>query len=893
MVWAPERARRWTLGDPPPDRVGPAGSDPAADAAGLSTLQLLRALDTTPGGLTEAEAGERQVRTGRPVDPDRPPHPALRLLSALGEPFTALLSVAALFALVAGYLSTGCVAALLAGVAAGLRLREEARAGRSRRALRALTAETATVRRRPEPGGEPLVREVPPGDLVPGDIVLLGPGDPVPADVRLLRAAGLTVDQGALTGEGEPTAKRPADEAECPGPAVAAGFAAPHLCFAGSRVASGTATAVVLATGPETRYGQAHHRHPADRTAVRNGYRFRVRRVLRALVLLAAAVLPLVLLAAAVRGHALEALPLGVALAVGLVPEMLPVVVTAVQARSATAATRQGVMVEQLATVHDLGAMDVLCLDKTGTLTDGVTAVDAVLDPLGRPATAPLRWAALTSRVQCELGEPGAVDAVDEALLAAEEAWADSPEEPEGWAEPEWFEGVAASGFDPVDRRSTVLVRDPGRPGRTLRVTKGAPEAVLADCVLLRTAEGDLPIDAGQRARLDQLTAFQAGRGLRLLAVAAADSSGAGLTLLGFVGLRDRTAASAVGAVAELTAAGVRLVVLTGDHPAAAQRICRELGLPPGRAVLGAEVDALAPQALAELAARTTVFARLTPAHKARVVRALGDSGATVGFLGDGLNDAPALRAAEVGICTERAVGAARAAAGVQLAGPDLRSIVRGILAGRDATVRAGSYLRIVLSGNVGNTLSMVLGSMFLPFLPMLPGQVLLQNLCFDAVQLTLAFDRTPGSPRPRNLEPAALIRFVAAFGVLNSLADLATFVLMRLLAGPDAGPHAQVLFHSGWFAENLLTQAVALYLLRAGAGSGRPSRPVGAAVAVLAALGLLLPASPLAHALGLAPLPALGYPALAAVVAAFAAATTALRRRWPLDRTGRPASGR
>ncbi|GHC60722.1 magnesium-translocating P-type ATPase [Streptomyces cinnamoneus] len=859
MAWAPE-------------------AHAAPGAGGGSTLEVLRALASGPRGLTEAEAGDRLARHGENVFPGRRPASwPRRLARSLRDPFTAVLLCLGLVSATLAAWGTACVIAVLVGVSCLLRATGEHRADRSVAALRELVATTATVRRRPSRDAPPVTRELPVDALVPGDVVLLAPGDLVPADLRLLRATGLTVHEGALTGESTPVEKR-ARPGTGAAPA-AAGSERPALCLQGSSVVSGTGSGVVVATGratvlsgalPGARWRTRRPAGPFERSV--NGIAWTL---IRFMLLTA----PLVLIAGAlVRGRGLEALPFAVAVAVALTPEMLPVIVTSALARGAGLLARGGeVVVRRLPALHDLGAVDVLCVDKTGTLTEDRPVLALCEDGDGRPDPGVLHWAAVNALWTLHLAELPVPDALDEAVLDAGAA--------AGEEYGEEYEGVEALPCGPGRRLSTAVVRRPGDSrfalARThLLVVKGAPEDVLDRCALA-------PAD---RERLARRAAGLAHEGLRVLAVARAERPVPGrpygpadereLTFTGFLGLSDAPAPTAAAALADLTRHGVTVKVLTGDHPGTAARVCRELGLRPGTPVTADRIDALDEAELARLADRTTVFARCTPEHKARIVRALRAGRHTTGFLGDGVNDLAALHAADVGVCPRQGVDVARESADVVLASKDLTALDRAIVVGRRSTANIASYLRITLSSNLGNVIAMLVAGLMLPFLPMFPAQVLVQNLCFDAAQLALAFDRpAPGAgARPAVLRPRALLRFMTGFGLLNAAADLATFGVLVLAAGEDG-------FQAGWFTENLLTQAMVMVLLRS--GRGRAPGPVRCAVAGLAVVGLLLPVTPVGAMLSMSPLPPLYYGLLGLVLGLYAVCLAVARGRWvsPLPR--------
>ncbi|MCC9310009.1 HAD-IC family P-type ATPase [Kitasatospora sp. RB6PN24] len=859
-------------------RGRPDGGAPAAlGPARLSRLQALRAFDASPRGLPEQEAEERLARHGEnTVLPEPEPGRLGRIPSALGDPFTGLLAgLTAVCALIGSWGSTAILGTLVV-TACALRLTDEHRAATALAALRALVPTTATVLRRAG-GTEPLARELPVEQLVPGDVVHLAAGDAVPADLRLLRAEGLTLDQSALTGESEPVHRAAVD---LPPAAASSPFEEPHLCFAGSTVVTGSATALVLATGADTRFGVAHRpgpvRHPG-RSAVERG----VRRAVRAMVLFMAAAVPATVAAdTLLHGWSAALLPFAVAAAVGLTPELLPLVISAVLARGSAGLRRDGLVVRRLPTIGELGALDVLCLDKTGTLSNGETAVLGGLDPAGEPDQEPLRWAALAAEAALLAGDPGLAAPLDEALLvtADQAGLLDGPDSTVRQLLP----------FDPVRRYAGAVLglREDGH--RQLLVVKGAPEAVLERCP-------ELP--EGQRAAALALVDRQAAAGVRLLAVALAEQPRLGtavdfdgLRLLGFVALSDEPVAGAAAALAELSGSGVALTVLTGDHPSTALRLCEQLGLAVDRVVLGAELAGLSEAELAAAAARGALFARCDPEQKAAVVRALRRAGHTVGFLGDGVNDVPALRTADVGFVTPGAVGAARAWADVLLGGSDPARLGRALAVGREAVARVAAYLRIALSCNLGNAVSMLAGGVLLPFLPMLPAQVLLQNLCFDAAQLSfavsgrhLAGGAGPGG-RPVRLRWGALAAFALGFGLLNSVGDVALFAVMRRITHGFTGPGAEGMFHTAWFTENLLTQALALPVLHGLTGARpRPPRPVWCAAAALAVLGVLLPSLPGSGHLGFVPLPFGAAGPLALVVLGYGGLLLAARRLWRL----------
>lgn len=872
-----------------------ASADAAAVGPGraeLTSLQVLRSLDSGPRGLLETQAEERLGRLGDNTLPAwRPVSWPQRFVRSLRDPFTSVLLCLGLVSAAVSAWGTASVILVLVVVSCLLRSTQEHRADGAMAALRELVATTTTVLRRTGPEAAPSARELPVAELVPGDVIRLGPGDLVPADVRLLRASGLTVYQSALTGESSPVAKHPVDAPRRPaappaGPRTDTGaagpFAEPQLCFQGSSVASGSGTAVVVATGGNTRFAAAYENSARRRGS--SAFDRSVQGISWTLVRFMLLTPPLVLMAnAALRGRGLETLPFAVAVAVGLTPEMLPVIVTTALARGASLLARtDGVIVKRLPALHDLGAMDVLCLDKTGTLTQDRPVVDRSVNGAGRPDEQVLHWAAVNALWTLQLAELPASDALDEAVLEA----AAECSGPDPWSA---YDGVTVLPFDPVRRLATAVVRRPGRLGAHTLVTKGAVEAVLERCAL----------NDSERDRLGALAAREAASGLRLLAVALTERTGRlgaytpaderGLTFLGFVALRDALAPTAAEALDVLEHRGVAVKVLTGDHPGTAARACRDLGLDPGEVVSADRIDVLSEAELAALADRVAVFARCTPEHKARIVSALRTTGRTTGFLGDGVNDLPALHAADVGICPRNAVDVARETADVVLAEKDLTAIADAITTGRRSGGNIAAHLRITLSSNLGNVIAMLAAGLLLPFLPMLPAQVLVQNLCFDVAQLAFAFDRPAADVlrRPTVLRPRDFLRFISGFGLLNATADLATFAVLALALRVSATSGGQAAFHSGWFTENLLTQALVMVLLRTGlrTAEGNGGDPLRVAAAGLALVGILLPRTPLGPLLGMSALPPLYYLLLATVLTLYAFGLRTARNRYQRTR--------
>jgi P-type Mg2+ transporter len=865
----------------------------APDLAEAPALQVLRRLESTARGLDETEAQARLARFGDNAIPaDGQPGWAGRVAAAVRNPFVLILICLTVVSAATGDEYGAAVITAMAVISCALRVRQEYRSDRAAAALRAMVATTATVVRRARPGAPPLAREVPVDQLVPGDVVRLAAGDMVPADLRLLRSDGLAVSQAVFTGESQPAAKRAAavisgGSRGTPAPQPPGGdespFDAPALCFMGTSVVSGSGTAVVVATGRSTYLGAAQRQLP--RAAAGTAFDRGVHDVTWMLISFMLVCVPVVLAVnASVRGHLLQALLFAVAVAVGVTPEMLPVVVTSALARSAAVVARKAAIVKRLPAMHDLGAMDVLCTDKTGTLTEDRVSLSCHVDTAGRTDPGVLRWAWLNSYFRAAAMDGAVDDVLDQALLSCGSD--------RGLFAPDALAMVGVIPFDFGRRRVSVVIRTVGVVGQHTLITKGAPGDVLSCCTSIRSGGREVPFGPAERASAAALADRYARDGVRLLAVAVATRHGRpgryrpadehGLALVGFVGFRDVPRPSARLAVARLAAGGVTVKIMTGDHPLVAARVCRDVGIEPGEVMTGQAIAGLDDTALAAVAASAAVFARVDPAQKARIVRVLRSSGHTVGFLGDGVNDAPALREADVGISVAGATPVARECAQVVLLRKDLTMLGQAITEGRRSFGNVVKYLKITISCNFGNVLSMLAASAVLPFLPMLPLQVLAQNLCFDVSQLSLAFDGVdePCLSWPRTFDRRGLARFIIVFGVVNAAADLATFAFLWWLMRGHIDAADQALFRTGWFTENLLSQAVAVHLLRSRWLPSRrhhAARPVLAATLALGLVGLGLPVTPIGAALRLEPLPAAYFPLLAAVLAGYGLAIVAV----------------
>ncbi|MBV8034658.1 magnesium-translocating P-type ATPase, partial [Roseateles sp.] len=798
---------RWqvSLGNKPPQPGSaqlPRGIETALlQASHGDAEELLVRYRSGSEGLDEGRALALRRRFGANEVHHEKPLPAWQhLWQCFRNPFNLLLSALALISWLTDDLKATVVISTMVLVSTLLRFVQEARSNRAADRLRAMVGNTATVLRPAERGRElPLEQGVvaarrverPMRDLVPGELVALSAGDMVPADCRILTAKDLFVSQSALTGEALPVEKF----ARSSGGAGSA-LERDNLLFMGTNVVSGTAVALVLHTGGQTFFGSLARRLGAmDRgtTAFQAG----INRVSWVLIRFMLVMAPLVLLINGfTKGNWWEAALFALSIAVGLTPEMLPMIVTATLAKGAVVMARRRVIVKRLEAIHNFGAMDVLCTDKTGTLTQDRIALERHTNAWGEPARHVLELAWLNSRHQT-----GLKNLLDLAVLEHGRA---ELGEPAGW------EKVDELPFDFARRRMSVVVARDDR--EHLLICKGALEEVLAVCSHVERGDQRVVLDDALLAQIKAVTAELNQQGLRVVAVASRSFSGdarrtayggfheAALTLVGYIAFLDPAKESTAPALRALASHGVAVKVLTGDNELVTRKVCRDVGLEPGRIVLGAEIERLDDAGLGPLVEAHQVFAKLTPAHKERIVRALHDNGHVVGFMGDGINDAPALRAADIGISVDSAVDVAKESADIILLEKSLMVLEQGVIEGRRTFANMLKYIKMTASSNFGNVFSVLIASAFLPFLPMLPIHLLVQNLLYDISQVAIPFDNvdTEFLAKPQRWNPDGIGRFMVYFGPVSSIFDITTFALMWYVFGANSDAH-QTLFQSGW----------------------------------------------------------------------------------------------
>ena len=801
--------------------------------------QLFEQFHASEQGLTRQEARQRLREVG-PNEAAAVQHMAgiVQFLRLFLNPLIAILLLASAVAAFLGDLINAGIIVVMVLLGILLNFVQTYRSQRAAERLRAEVAPTATVRR----DGDWI--EIPRREVVPGDIIRLAAGDLVPADARLLQAVDLHVQQAALTGESLPVEKVVTEEKmpETPSRNLAE---APNMVFLGTSVVSGTATALITATGRNTAFGDIVVRlaHRPPETEFERGTRHFGLLIMQTVFFL---ILFVFFIGVAFRHPLFESVLFAVALAVGLTPEFLPMITTVTLGQGASRMAKQKVIVKHLESMQNFGSIDVLCSDKTGTLTSGSMALNEHLDVSGVSSERVLLFASLNS-----LYETGIKSPLDAAILE------------HGSPDVSAYQKRDEIPFDFERRCLSVVVE---HNGALLMITKGAPESVLALCSLYELDGTRHELDAEARARCEAVYQPLNRQGFRVLAVGYRDlpvqagyhaSDEQNLVLLGFLTFSDPPKKDVAAVIQALHADGVTIKILTGDNELVTRHVCDAVGLDTQQIVLGSDLEHMSDVALAHVVEQTTLFARVSPAQKNRIILALKSRHHVVGFLGDGINDAPSLHAADVGISVSTAVDVAKDAASIILLEQSLQVLHNGILEGRKAFGNVIKYLLMGTSSNFGNMFSMAGAFVFLPFLPMLPTQILLNNFLYDLAQVTIPTDNVDDSfmRKPQHWDISLIRNFMVFIGPISSIYDFLTFFIMLTIF------HAsESLFHTGWFVESLATQTLVLFIIRTASNPlrSRPSVPLTITTLLVVAVGVLLPYTPLAHDLGFTPLPAL-----------------------------------
>jgi P-type Mg2+ transporter len=789
-------------------------------------------------GLSSREAERRLLQYG-PNDPTPAKRGAavVELLVLFFNPLVIILLVASLVSFILGDAADAAIILVIVLLSISINFSQTYQSRRAVEKLREHVTPTATVLRDVE------WREIKRQEIVPGDIFRLSAGDLVPADARLLESRDLYVQQGALTGESLPSEKKAGNPSIGP----AEGPESPGFVFLGTSVVSGSATAEVLATGPRTAFGGIAERlvaRPEETEFERSMKRFGL------LIMRAVFFLVLFILAVRIGLHknAFESFVFAVALAVGLTPEFLPMITTVTFARGAMRMAREQVIVRHLSAIQNFGTIGVLCSDKTGTLTTGEMVLESSVDYLGKVSDRALALAYVNSKFETGIRSP-----LDVAILRNDRHDADG------------YVKLDEIPFDFNRRRLSIVVGGKSGDGESrMLVTKGAPEGILAICESYESEERIIPFDGGTRKKCRETFDDLSARGFRVLAVAYRDVQGLdglavedehSLILAGYLAFADPPSPDAASSLQAMKRDGVEVKILTGDNELVARHVCEQVGLTHPTITLGSEVERTSESALQHIAEETTVFARVSPMQKHRIIHALKQRGHVVGYMGDGINDAPSLHAADVGISVASAVDVAREAADLILLKPGLQILHKGIVEGRRASANVMKYLLMGTSSNFGNMFSMAGASVFLPFLPMLSTQILLNNFLYDAAQITIPTDNVDEEyvRIPRRWDMTLIRNFMILIGPISSVYDFLTFyVLLHFFHATERE------FHTGWFVESLATQTLVLFVIRTMGNpwKSRPSGPLTATTVLITAAGCLLPFSPLKGLLGFTPLP-------------------------------------
>jgi Mg2+-importing ATPase len=812
----------------------------------------------------------------------KPPGKARRLLGVSRNPLVLLLAVLASVSLATGDIRAAVVIAIMIVLGVTLQFVQETRADTAAERLRKMIHVTATAVR------DGVAREVPLSEIVPGDVVQLAAGDMVPGDVRLIASNSLFVNQATLTGESLPVEKTEMlDEPAISGGATADSLlGARNLCYLGTSAQSGTATAVVVETGPRTYLGMMA-RTMVDvepPTAFDRGVSSFTWLMIRLILVM----VPLVFLINGATKHDWrEAFFFALAVAVGLTPEMLPMIVSVCLSEGALAMSGKKVIVRRLDSIQNLGAMDVLCTDKTGTLTRDEVILEHHCDVEGAESDRVLLLASLVSQLQT-----GLRNVLDRAILEYGRVHSELiPREMER------YNKVSEIPFDFTRKLMSVVVDGPD--GVRLLIAKGAPDEIFSRCTRFELNGEKFATDPGFAADLREEYDALSKDGFRVLAVAYREIAPAreyirddehDLVLCGYVAFLDPPKESARAAIKALQHGGITVKTLTGDNELVTKTVCRHVGIAATHVLLGAEIERMSDAELAKTAETTSIFARLSPSHKERIIRALQAGGHVVGFLGDGINDAPALRTADVGISVDSAVDVAKAAADIILLEKSLLVLEQGVMEGRKVFSNVLKYVRMGASSNFGNMLSVIGASAWLPFLPMAPIQVLTNNLLYDVSQVAIPADSVDPeqTARPRPWSIGEIRRYIMAIGPVSSVFDYTTFFVMYYVFGASTPAHG-ALFRTGWFVESLVTQTLIIHVIRTDKIPFLQSRASPGLIAtsvVVIAIGVWLPVSPLGPTLGFVRLPTLYWPILLATVIAYMGLAQMvkvllLRRKW------------
>jgi P-type Mg2+ transporter len=838
------------------------------EASRLATDEVLERLGVSPDGLTAAEAADRLATFGANVLLTHRVTAVGVLIRQLRNPLLLLLFAAAVVSGLTGDPVDAVIITAILALSVGLGFVNEYRSEQAAAALHDNIRHRALVLR------DGAQRRIDVRELVPGDIITLSIGDVVPADIRLLDATQLECDEAVLTGESMPAVK---SSAPAPGTDLEVGQ---HACaFMGTIVHQGSARGVVISTGSATAFGRiaVGLGAPPAYTAFQTG----LKEFSRLLVWVAGILtISIFVINVVLSRPVIDAVLFSLAIAIGITPQLLPAIVSVSLSAGSRGLARRKVLVKRLVTIEDLGNIRLLFTDKTGTLTEGTITFKQSLDAAGSASPRPLTLGLVCNEATLTADGPVGGNVLDQALWSA----ADTGSIEDG---PQAYQRLGLLPFDHERQLVSVTARTP--TGGVALITKGAPEAVLGRCV-------DVPAESA--VTLERLF----DEGARVVAVATRDADGPDgprpaderdLHLAGFLVFTDPPKSDAGESIAKLAALGITVKVITGDNGTVAAKVCRDIGLELGGVLSGAEIEALDDDELSEAIPGATVFARVSPDQKSRIIKVARRRGDDVAFLGDGVNDAVALHAADVGISVDSATDVAKDAADIVLLDKNLGVLADGVVEGRRIFANTMKYVLMATSSNFGNMFSAAGASLFLSFLPMLPSQILLNNLLYDVGQLAIPTDNVDPETvaRPAAWDIGFVRRFMAVFGPVSSIFDFLTFFVMLSVLHAS---HAE--FRSGWFVESLATQTLVVFLIRTRRVPffrSTPSKAMLITPTAMATVGAILPFTPLAHVLGFTTLPVAFFLILVAMVFAYLALVEVVKSRFYAreQRRARPAT--
>lgn len=873
-------------------REAPPALTQALVSAAISDIgAVLKQLDSHSDGLSEARAEAVRKHAGlNEVEHEKPLPWWIHLWHCYKNPFSLLLTLLAVISYLTEDIKATIVIGSMVALSTLLRFWQETKSNKAADALKAMVSNTATVVRRDlSEDAAPVFEqyygvhlhvkaarriELPIRLLVPGDVIVLSAGDMIPADCRILTAKDLFVSQAAMSGESMPVEKFAVQrDTRAINP-----LELDNILFMGTNVVSGSATAVVLGTGNGTYFGALASRVTATDRAP-TSFQAGVNKVSWLLIRFMFVMVPFVLfINGFTKGDWMEALLFALSIAVGLTPEMLPMIVTSTLAKGAVFLSRKKVIVKRLDAIQNFGAMDVLCTDKTGTLTQDKIFLTRHIDVWGKDSDDALEMAYLNSYYQTGLKNVLDVAVLEHAEVHRKLGIATA------------FRKIDEIPFDFTRRRMSVVVAELDK--RHLLITKGAVEEILSVCTQVRHGDASEPLTPDLLTHIHAMTATLNEEGLRVVAVAAKElpptqetygvADEHELILIGYVAFLDPPKESTMPTLKALAEHGVAVKVLTGDNGLTTAKICREVGLEPDGVLLGSDVERMSDAELAQAVDTHDVFAKLTPAHKERIVRLLKTNGHVVGFLGDGINDAPALHAADIGISVDTAVDIAKEAADIILLEKSLMVLKEGVVEGRKTFVNMLKYIKMTASSNFGNVFSVLVASAFIPFLPMLPMHLLVQNLLYDISQIAIPFDHVDEEmiKKPQHWQPSDIGRFMVFFGPISSIFDITCYCVMWFVFSANT-PEEQTLFQSGWFVVGLLTQTLIVHMIRTPKLpfiQSRAAAPLLVMTGAMMAVGIFLPMGPLAHYFKLQALPLSYFPILVAILLGYMTLTQLMK---------------